>query len=97
MLKSKERSKLRAIASKYDSIFQIGKGGVNENLIKQLDDALKAREMIKITILENSDCEIKETANELAEKTNSEVVQTIGRKIILFRINPEKPVVSNEL
>ncbi|MDR0917842.1 MAG: YhbY family RNA-binding protein [Oscillospiraceae bacterium] len=97
MLDSKQRAQLKAIASKTESIFQIGKGGITENLVKQLDDVIRVRELIKITVLDNSDCDIKETAREIAEKIGADVVQTIGRKIVLYRENPEKPVISNEL
>lgn len=93
MLTSKQRAKLRGIASTYDTIFQIGKQGIGDELIKQLDDCLKVRELIKIRVLENSGLSVKETANEIAEKTGSEVVQVIGTKFVLWRANPEKRVI----
>ena len=82
---SKQRAYLRGLANKIDAIFQIGKNGINDNLIKQLDDALKARELIKITTLETAPDSAKNLSFEIAEKTNSIVVQVIGNKITLFR------------
>lgn len=82
---SKQRAYLRGLASKIDAIFQIGKNGLNENLIKQLNDALEARELIKITVLENSPDTVKEAAEEIASNINAEVIQVMGNKITLFR------------
>ena len=82
---SKQRAYLRGVANKIDSIFQIGKNGINENLVKQLDDALEARELIKITVLENSPETGKEAASEIAEAINAEVIQVVGNKFVLFR------------
>ena len=82
---SKQRAYLRALANKIDAIFQIGKNGINDNLIKQLDDALEARELIKITTLETAPDSAKNLSFEISERTNSIVVQVIGNKITLFR------------
>ena len=82
---SKQRAYLRGVANKIDAIFQIGKNGINDNLIKQLDDALEARELIKITTLETAPDSAKNLSFEIAEKTNSIVIQVIGNKITLFR------------
>ena len=82
---SKQRAYLRGLANKLDAIFQIGKNGINDNLIKQLDDALEARELIKITTLETAPDSAKNLSFEIAERTNSIVVQVIGNKITLFR------------
>lgn len=82
---SKQRAYLRGLANKIDAIFQIGKNGINDNLIKQLDDALEARELIKITTLETAPDSAKNLSFEIAERTNSIVVQVIGNKITLFR------------
>ena len=87
---SKQRAILRSEASKLDAIFQIGKGDVNEAAIKSIGDALEARELIKISVLQNSDADPRDAAEEIAEKTGSEVVGVIGRKIVLFKIS-EKP------
>lgn len=85
MLNSKQRAILRGEASKIEAIFQIGKGGVGESAVKSIDDALEARELVKISVLDNSDVDIRDAANEVAVKTSSEVVSVIGRKIILYR------------
>jgi RNA-binding protein len=84
-MNSKQRAYLRGLANGIDSIFQVGKNGVSDNLINQLDDALEARELIKINVLENSDYDVKELGNILANDTNSILVQTVGNKITLFR------------
>lgn len=85
MLTSKQRSYLRGLANEIEPIFQVGKGGVNENMIKQLIDALEARELIKITVLANSDMETRDVAGELSEGTGADVVQVIGKKIVLYK------------
>ena len=82
---SKDRAYLRSLATNIDPVFQIGKGGLSDNLIKQVDDALEARELIKITVLENAQENPDEFAVTLASKTNSVVVQVMGRKITLYR------------
>ena len=87
---SKQRAYLRVVANKIEPIFQIGKGGITENLITQLSDALEARELIKITVLKNAPDYARDLANEIAEGTNSEVIQVIGNKITLFRKRKEK-------
>ena len=87
---SKQRAYLRGVANTIDPIFQIGKGGITDNLITQLSDALEARELIKITVLKNAPDYARDIANNIAENTNSEVVQVIGNKITLFRKRKEK-------
>lgn len=82
---SKQRAYLRSMANNITPIFQVGKNGISDNLIKQVDDALEARELIKINILETAPDDIKLIGNTLADKTNSEFVQTVGNKITLFR------------
>ena len=90
MLTGKQRSYLKSMANGIDSIMQIGKGGITENVIKQIDDALTARELIKISVLNNSMLEAKETANEIAEAVRAEYVQSIGNKFVLYRQSKEK-------
>lgn len=85
MLTSKQRAYLRGLASNEDTIMQIGKGGISENLIKTVSDALEARELIKLKVLENSDESPRSAAEALAEATNSEVVTVIGTKFVLYR------------
>jgi RNA-binding protein len=91
MLTSKQRAYLRGLANPMDTIFQVGKGGVGENLINQLKDALTARELIKIRVLETAGVTAKELAPELAESTDSECVQVIGSRITLYRRNAKEP------
>jgi len=85
IMTSKQRAFLRSLANTLDPIFQIGKNGISDNLIKQLDDALEARELIKITVLETAPENVKDLGNEISEKTNSVFVQAVGNKITLFR------------
>ena len=88
---SKQRAYLRGLANRIEAILQVGKSGINDNLIKQVDDALEARELIKLSVLETAPDGIKDIAIELAEKTNAEVVQTIGSKITLYREKKKNP------
>ncbi|MBE6852478.1 MAG: YhbY family RNA-binding protein [Ruminococcus sp.] len=97
MLTSKQRSILRGIASTYDTIFQVGKGGIQDTLIAQVNDALRARELIKLRVLDNSPYTAREAAEEIAEKTGSEVVQVIGTRFVLFKRNPKDPVIEIKL
>jgi len=85
MLTSKQRAQLRGLANSMETIFQIGKGGINDQLIKQVDETLEVRELIKLRVLETSPQSSKQAADEIAEKTESEVVQIIGSKFILYR------------
>lgn len=85
MITSKQRAYLRGLANGEVAIMQIGKGGIGENLVKTISDALEARELIKLTVLENCIETPRDTANELAEATGADVVGVIGRKIILYR------------
>ena len=84
-MNSKQRAFLRSLANNINSIFQVGKNGISENLIKQVDDALEARELIKLNVLETSPDDIEEVANSIAEKTHSILVQIMGNKITLYR------------
>ena len=86
----KERAAFRAQANHLEPLFQIGKGGMSEALIKQTDDALRARELIKVKVLlESSPITPRETADELAKATGAEVIQVIGGVIVLYRESPE--------
>ena len=82
---SKERAYLRGLANRVPSLYQVGKDGVTENVVRQIDDALNARELIKGNVLENAMMSAREVAEELAEKTASQVVQVIGNRFILYR------------
>ena len=82
---SKQRAYLRSLANTHEPIFQIGKSGISENLIQQLSDALDARELIKIHVLETAPDTAKNLGIEISNLTNSTLVQTIGNKITLFK------------
>lgn len=93
MLTGKQRSYLKGLANRLEPIMQIGKGGVTDNVIKQIDDALEARELIKITILNNSMLESKETANQIAQSLGAEFVQSIGNKFTIYRESKDKKTI----
>lgn len=82
---SKERAYLKSLAANVPALYQIGKDGISENVVKTAVDALAARELIKVHVLENSLLGIREAAEELAEKTNSQVVIVIGNKFVLYK------------
>ena len=85
MLSSKQRAYLRSLATSMDTIFQIGKGGLSEELCRGLSDALDARELIKAKVLENSGYTAREAAEELAVALGADVVATVGTKLVLYR------------
>ncbi len=86
----KERAAFRAKANSLEPLFQVGKGGMSDALVKQTDDALRARELIKLKVLlESSPMTPREVADELSARTNSDVIQVIGGVIVLYRENPE--------
>lgn len=85
MLTSKQRSQLKAMATELQPIFQIGKGGINDNMCVQLDDTLEARELIKIKTLETSPISAREAADQLSERLGADIVIVIGTKIVLYR------------
>ena len=89
-LTSKQRAQLRGIANTLDTIVIIGKDGITENLIKQANDALEAREIIKCRVLENSLLTAREACDELSCLTRSEQVQVIGSKFVLYRQHYDK-------
>ncbi|WP_018923685.1 ribosome assembly RNA-binding protein YhbY [Salsuginibacillus kocurii] len=89
MLTGKDRKYLRAEANQLKPIFQIGKAGVNPNLIKQIDEALEARELIKISLLQNTMEDKEHAADEIAAATHAEIVQIIGQTIILYRTSTD--------
>ena len=85
MLTGKQKRYLRAEAHHLTPIFQVGKGGVNEQMLRQISDALEARELLKVRILDNCEEEKDEVAVALAEGTNSELVQLIGLTVVLYK------------
>ncbi len=82
---SKERAYLKSLAANVPALYQIGKDGISENVVKTAADALAARELIKVHVLENSMLGIREAAEELAEKTASQVVIVMGSKFVLYK------------
>ena len=93
MITSKQRAYLRSMAMSLPAIMQIGKGGMTENMLKTFSDALEARELIKLHVLENSGEDPKVLVNELAEALGAEPVAAIGRKIVLYRASEKKPTI----
>ncbi len=91
MLTSKQRAFLRSLATEIDTIVMVGKGGMSEQIAKQTDDALAARELVKGKVLETAGVSSREIAEQLALETNSEVVQVIGSKFVLYRRNVKEP------
>ncbi len=89
-LNSKQRAYLRGLANGLDTILQVGKEGLGENLQKQANDALEARELIKCRVLENAMLTAKEAAEQLGRDTRAEVIQVIGSKFVLYRESHRK-------
>ena len=90
MINSRQRAQLRALANGMETIFQVGKAGIREQLIKQVDDALEARELIKLRTLEASDFTARTAADEIAVRVGADVVQVIGTRFILYRQSSKK-------
>jgi RNA-binding protein len=90
MLTSKHRAQLRSLASNEDVIMQVGKSGVTEPMVKTVSDALEARELIKMRVLENSGEAVRDVAEQLAAATDAEVVAVIGKCLILYRESVNK-------
>lgn len=90
MITSKQRAYLRGMANGLQPIFQIGKDGVSEELVRQLGNALDARELIKVSILETAMLETKDAANDIASRLGAECVQAIGFRFVLYRQAPNE-------
>ena len=90
MLTSKQRAYLRGLGHVQSAIFQIGKGGINDNMISQISDALEARELIKITVLETAFMTARSACEELCEQLSAEPVQCIGNKLVIYRQSSDK-------
>ena len=89
MLKGKQKRYLRSLAHHLDPIFQVGKGGVNDNMIKQINEALEARELIKVSVLKNNLDDVEEIAENIVGGTSAELVQIIGHTIVLYKESKE--------
>lgn len=92
MMNSNTRAKLRSLAMNIQPLTQVGKNGISDTLIKQVDEQLESRELIKIAVLKNAEVDAGAVALELAEATLSEVVQVIGSKITLYRVSKKDNV-----
>lgn len=90
MLNSKQRAYLRSLSNGIDTIFQIGKGGTNDNMIKQISDALEARELIKLRALDTCPLTAGEAAEFIAKETGADVVSVVGSKFVLYRESKNK-------
>jgi len=88
---SKQRAYLRSLGNSLTAIFQVGKSGVGPELVQSVSDALEARELIKLSVLENSPLMVREAAEMISSRTHSEVVQVIGNKFILYRKATKNP------
>jgi len=93
MLTSKQRAYLRGLAAKEDTILHIGKGDLGENIITQAKDALKARELIKGKVLENSTLSPREVCDMLCTECKADSVQVIGSKFVLYKRNEKDPII----
>lgn len=93
MLNKKQKVFLRSLAQKERAIFQVGKEGLSDNSIKTISDALRKRELIKISVLKNSPSEVKEIALDLASLTKSELIQVIGRQIVLYKKSKDTKII----
>ncbi len=91
MLTSKQRAYLRGLANPYEPILHVGKDGIGENLIRQVDDALTARELIKGTVLNNASISAREALDALCAALCAEPVQTIGNRFVLYRAREKDP------
>ena len=93
MITPKQRAELKGLANSIDPVFQVGKGGVNDAQVSQIDDYLRVHELVKIKVLDNSMYTAKEAAVEIADKISAEVVQVIGSKAVLYKRNDTEPVI----
>ena len=93
MITSKQRAYLRGLGQSCPAIMQIGKGGITENLIKTVSDALEARELVKLTVLENSGEDPRAMLDALCEALGAEGVACVGRKIVLYRESKDKKTI----
>lgn len=89
MITGKQRSYLKSLANNLDPVLQVGKHGITDNFIKQVDEVLENQELVKIKVLKNSFLEAKDLASQLAESLNAEFVQSIGSKFVLYRESEE--------
>lgn len=91
MLNGKKRSYLKSLANGIKASTQIGKEGISEEFLEQLEEQLKAREIVKVNILDNAGLDAKETANAVCERIRAEFVQAIGSKFTIYKKNNDNP------
>lgn len=89
MLSGKQRSYLKGLANNIDPIFQLGKSGLTDNFVKQIDGALETRELLKVNVLKSCDLDPTEVANYLINELSAEFVQSIGRRFVIYRESKE--------
>lgn len=94
MLSSKQRSYLRSLVNSIQPVIQIGKSGIDDSVLKQVEDAVNVREIVKINVLENSPLSSKEACNIICDKLQADPVQVIGRKFTIYKRNNKKPVIN---
>ena len=96
MLTPKQRAQLRSLAAKLPEITQVGKGGISDNLIAAVDEVLETKELVKIKVLENSGLDSRDAGQEIADRTEADLVAAVGRTFILYResrkLKPEKRI-----
>jgi RNA-binding protein len=90
MLTGKQRSYLRSLGNTIDAIIQLGKDGIDENFLKQINEALEARELIKISVLKNSDMDVKEACEAVCKGVSANPVQVIGNRFLIYKKSREK-------
>ncbi len=90
MLNSKQRAYLRALSQKLDAIFQVGKGGITSEMCVQISNALEARELIKLRVLENSGYTARDAAEEISAACSAEVVACVGSRFVVYRPSEKK-------
>lgn len=89
MITGKQRSYLRGLANNIEPIVNIGKGGMTPNVLSQISEALEARELVKVKLLDTSFLDVKETANEICSTLDAEYVQSIGSKFVVYKESKE--------
>ena len=93
MLTNQQRNFLRKMGNSLEPVVWIGKGEITDNIMKQIDDVLEARELVKISLLSNSEITAREIHDEIVSRLGAEGVQVIGRKILIYRRSTKKPVI----
>ena len=90
MFTGKQRAYLRSLSNSLDAIFQIGKGGVTDEMCQQIQNCLEARELIKLRVLENSGYTAREAADEIAGKIGADVISVVGSRFVLYKESEKK-------